>query len=73
MHEPISKRLVYKDELKAVYRVEYPIIEIDEYHNLLVIDTETKSCATAFPVFFRSAKRDYDNDYNAYVHSQKKQ
>jgi len=48
MHEPISKRLVYKDELKAVYRVEYPIIEIDEYHNLLVIDTETKSCA--FPL-----------------------
>ena len=48
MHEPISKRFVYQDELKAVYRVEYPIIEIEEYHNLLVIDTETKSCA--FPL-----------------------
>lgn len=49
----------------------------EEENDYLIVFEEKSSkrviLITAFPVFFRSAKRDYDNDYNAYVHSQKKQ
>ena len=52
-------------------------LRYQEENDYLIVFEEKSSkrvtLITAFPVFFRSAKRDYDNDYNAYVHSQKKQ
>ena len=52
-------------------------LRYQEENDYLIVFEEKSSkrvtLITAFPVFFRSAKRDYDNDYNVYVHSQKKQ
>ena len=52
-------------------------LRYQEENDYLIVFEEKSSkrvtLITAFPVFFRSAKRDYDNDYNAYVHSQMKQ
>lgn len=52
-------------------------LRYQEENDYLIVFEEKSSkrvtLITAFPVFFRSAKRDYDNDYNAYAHSQKKQ
>lgn len=46
-------------------------LRYQEENDYLIVFEEKSSkrftLITAFPVFFRSAKRDYDNDYNAYI------